>query len=184
MIIINLIWTTPTIYSNRLHVPIDIICCSYSGFALKTANIVRNDHKNIKFIYVFPYLMDMDSLDSKETTFPNLDTKVLILKDNDNKDDKSPLLLFERYILPFIKKLIWTKNINNFKFYSNDFDYKYNVLIVTDNIYLHSQFGALSVDTFVEKNYKFQSFFKDEIIDMSNASWNCLKKGNSYKIFL
>ena len=105
MLTLNIYWTTPSLYkkNDKCHIPIDLICSSYSSKSLETSKLIRKQHIGNKYIYVLPYI------NSGASPIENIniinDTKILLLDYQKYKKQTTLLKSFELHVLPFIKKL-------------------------------------------------------------------------------
>ena len=175
---LRIFWTTPSLYKN-IHIPIDLICCSYSGKPLETAKKARKDHKLNKMIYVFPYI---GSSKINNSDYYNEDSYTKILIENSEYINPS----FQMNILPFIKNILWVnKNIRK-DYNSKEKTYIFNIMIITDLVFLYDQFNARRVKSFITQDYNYENFFKD-CYHITKPEWDCRKleyEDHPYKIFL
>ena len=190
MLTLNIYWTTPSLYkNNKCHIPIDLICSSYSPKSLETSNLIRKHHISNKYIYVLPYInISSNPIENIDIDIDiDIDnTKILLLDCQKYKTQSTLLRSFELHVLPFIKKLLWVNKNDRKKFntLNLNIDRVYNIIIVTDIIFLHEQFKASRLNSMIKQTYQYHSFLTECPFLTTKPEWTRMSKTDLYKIFL
>jgi hypothetical protein len=198
MFILNIIWTTDlsdqeTILSpkmmacsiaNELFVSgtnISLICSSETSTAALTASLLSKEisQKEDNPIYIFPYINCPYNLHYRHASKLSI-KEMKFLKESITlpyfSKNYSTFNYFEAYIIPMIKKLLWTKH-NLYKDYSNDSMGEYNVLIVSHPYFIEDTFGiSIKKGETMTQTYTYQTYQNDTPTNISvNAPTSCHK---------
>ena len=209
MFTLNIIWTTDlsdqeTVLSpkmmacsiaNELFVSgtdISLICSSETSTAALTASLLSKEilpHIEDKPIYIFPYIncpynlyyRHANKLSIKEMKFLKESIALPYFSKN-----YSCFNYFEAFIVPMIKKLLWTKH-NLYKHYSTDSTYstpvEYTVLIVSHPYFIEDTFGvSIQKGEIMKQIYTYQTYQSDKPTNISvdaptsSHKWHNLKR--------
>lgn len=194
MFVLNILWTTDLFEEKNILSPkmigysianelflagvdISFVCSSETSSAALTASLLSNElqllQKNKEnTIYVFPYINCPYTIQYQLAN--KLDIKNMkFLKQSSNfpffYKNYSNFKHFETYIIPFIKKLLWTthhlykKNIDN----TDNIDNSYNVLIVSHPYFIEDTFGiSIKKGETVTQTYTYQNYTDDTPISV------------------
>jgi hypothetical protein len=200
MFILNIIWTTDlsdqeTILSpkmmacsiaNELFVSgtdISLVCSSETSTASLTASLLSKEIlPEDNPIYIFPYINCPYNLYYRHASKLSI-KEMKFLKESTNfpyfSKNYSCFNYFEAYIIPIIKKLLWTKH-SLYKTYSATTPFEYNVLIVSHPYFIEDTFGvSIKKGETMRQTYTYQNYQNDKPTNISvEAPTSCHKWHN------
>jgi hypothetical protein len=161
MINISILWTIdsydPFLYKNLcgLDININLVCAARSYSSIQTADIISRNLHTINInnnntnnnkrnsmsdeeIYVFPYITTTP--DYSESIQYEKKPKVLAAIDSYPEYHLCNYKHFEKFVMPYIKNIIWTKYslYNSYSYHLSE----YTVIIVSDKKFLEKAFGV------------------------------------------
>ena len=177
MFILNIIWTTDlsdqaTILSPKMMgcsianelsgTDISLICSSETSTAALTASLLSKEILEDNPIYIFPYINCPYNLFYRHASKLSI-KDMKFLKDSSDlpsfSKNYSCFNYFESYIIPIIKKLLWTKH-NLYKNYTPNTEY--NVLIVSHPYFIEDTFGiSIKKEETMKQTYTYQTYQND-----------------------
>lgn len=197
MFILNIIWTTDLLDEETILSPkmmacsianeffvsgtdISLICSSETSTAALTGLYLSKEIKDIfqqdNPVYVFPYINCPYNLHYKHANkLSNISNNkyMKFLRESTTlpyfSKHYSNFKYFESYIIPMIKKLLWTKH-NLYKNYIQHSEpcFEYNVLIVSHPYFIEDTFGMpIKKGQTIKQTYTYQTYQQDNPSNIS-----------------